>query len=148
MLTQCPKFRVSLTLAHQYLRQFEPEQVDALSSVDTSVIFNVDRRDAECLSKDLQEKVGIEDILNLRRGEAFARLGTEVVRLRTPPPRKPVSPSCAAQIIERCHRLYYKPVDEIKRRIADRHNGWPAATADLAPGANATGGRALSYETF
>ena len=148
MLIQCPKFRVSLTLAHQYLRQFAPEQVDALSSVDTSVIFNVDRRDAECLSKDLQEKVGIEDILNLRRGEAIARLGTEVVRLHTQPPRPPVSPSCAGKVIERCHRLYYKPVDEIKRRIADRHNGWPAATADLAPGARATGGRALSYETF
>ena len=84
LIAETRKFGVSLTLAHQYLNQFDSKKVDALSSVGTTVIMNVDGKDARYLTKDLRESFKYEDLINLQRGEAVVRIGTNTVKMKDP----------------------------------------------------------------
>jgi len=47
ILSECRKFGLHLTLAHQSLSQLSPRMVGALGNIQTRVIFGVSRRDAE-----------------------------------------------------------------------------------------------------
>jgi hypothetical protein len=82
-VVEARKYKVGLTLAHQYMSQFTTRKRDALSSVGATVIFNVDTKDASHLRKDLQDKVEVNDLISLEKGEAVARIGTEIVRFKT-----------------------------------------------------------------
>lgn len=83
IIAEAPKHGVSLTLAHQFLRQFDTKKVDALGSVRTTIVFNVDSRDAGYLSKDFRNKANVNDFINLERGEAIVRCGTEIAKIKT-----------------------------------------------------------------
>jgi hypothetical protein len=83
LIAETRKYKVSLSLAHQYLSQFDKKKTDALSTVGASIIFNVDKRDAQYLIKDLQEKVKVEELVSLGKWEAIARIGTDIVRIRS-----------------------------------------------------------------
>ena len=89
-----------------------------------SIIFNVDKRDAEYLIKDLQGKVKVEELVSLGKGEAIARIGSEVVRIKTRPPLKAPTPNYKDRIISESRSKYYKPVYEIQQWIRRRENGW------------------------
>lgn len=59
LITEARKFKVGLTLAHHSFSQFGTMNVDALSSVGTTIIMNVDRKDAGYLVKDLREEMEV-----------------------------------------------------------------------------------------
>jgi hypothetical protein len=63
LIAETRKFGVSLTLAHHYLSQFSTKQADALSSVATTIIMNVDAKDARHLTKDLRQLVQVDQRL-------------------------------------------------------------------------------------
>ncbi len=108
IISETRKYRVSLTLAHHFLKQFPPRRVDALSSVGSTIIFSVDSHDAAHLRKDLQDKVSVKDIVGLEKWQAIARIGTEIVRFHTRPPHPALTPNSAEQIIACSHRRYYR----------------------------------------
>jgi hypothetical protein len=120
LIAETRKFGVGLTLAHHYLSQFSTKEVDALSSVGTTIIMNVDTKDARRLSKDLQELVQYEDLISLKVGEAIARIGTDIVRCETPGSLKIPKRHFKDAIIERSHRLYYRPAAAIREFINKR----------------------------
>ena len=124
LLVETRKFGVYLTLAHQFLRQFGASERDALGSVGATVIFNVNSRDAGVLLKDLRGLVTVDDLITLEVGQAVARIGTELVRLRTFPPLEIPENSCRQKIIERSHRLYCRTVEEIKSQLSRRNRRW------------------------
>lgn len=76
LITEARKYGVGLTLAHQYLSQFEAHKRDAIGCIGTTVVFNVDSKDAAFLKKDLKDKVEVSDLISLEVGEAIARIGT------------------------------------------------------------------------
>lgn len=140
LIAETRKFNVSLALAHQYLSQFSRPKVDALANVGSTVIFNVDTRDAQHLKKDLQGLVEIDDLITLEVGQAIARIGTEVVRLRAHPPL-PIPPDNGRQrIIEQCRRLYCKPTREVLRAVRRRADLWAHPPADGDPDGTDMGG--------
>jgi hypothetical protein len=122
LISETRKYSVSLTLAHQYMSQFDTRKSDAVSSVGSTVIFHVNSTDASYLKKDLQDKVEVGDLCGLRRYEAVARIGTEIARLKTR--RVPPVPTDSVRdlIIEQSRRRYCRRVDEVKRAIEDRHS--------------------------
>ncbi len=124
LIVETRKYRVSLNLAHQYLSQFSKKQMDALSTVSASIIFRVDKRDADYLAKDLQGKVKPVDLLSLRDAEAFARIGTEVVKIKTRPPLTIPENHFRSQIIEESRRQYYRPAHEARKWIRSRGDRW------------------------
>lgn len=123
LIAETRKFGVSLTLAHHYLSQFKTKQADALSSVATTIIMNVDAKDARHLTKDLQKLVHFEDLINLKVGEAVARIGTDIVRLKTHGPLEIPEHHFKDEIIKRSLELYYKPVSEVRELV--RHKDRP-----------------------
>jgi len=46
------------------MRQFVMAKIDVLAGVGTTIVFNVDAKDAEFLTKDFQELVKVKDIIN------------------------------------------------------------------------------------
>ena len=124
IIAETRKYKVSLSLSHQYLSQFGKKKMDALSTVGSSIIFNVDSSDAHYLTKDLQEKVKMEELVSLKRWEAIARIGTDIVRMKTLlPPQSPAT-NFKDRIIQESRRKYYKPVHEVKQWIRHRGDRW------------------------
>jgi DNA helicase HerA-like ATPase len=109
LIAESRKYEVGLTLAHQYLSQFPAMRRDAIASVGTTVIFNVDTKDAAYLKKDLQDKVEVNDLITLGRGEAVARIGTDIVRLETLPPIPVPETNYRDRIIAESRKRYYLP---------------------------------------
>jgi hypothetical protein len=151
LIAETRKYAVSLTLAHQYLSQFGKKKTDALSTVGSSIIFNVDKRDAEYLIKDLQGKVKVEELVSLGKGEAIARIGSEIVRIKTRPPLNPLTPNHKDRIINESRSKYYKPIHEIKQWIRHRENVWskpfPAITPSFAEKGSGDAGEFV-YDEF
>ena len=124
LLVETRKYAVSLSLAHHYISQFGQSKIDALSSVGSTIIFNVDSRDANYLIKDLQGLVGVDDLTSLEVGNAIARIGTDIVRMETRPPLSIPTHHFRDRIIEESRRKYYKPVQEVKKWIQHRGERW------------------------
>jgi hypothetical protein len=117
ILMQCRKYGVSVSLCHQYLRQYRPAQVDALASVGSTIIFNIDTSDAQKLCNSLQEKVTFNDIVAMKPYEAIARIDTEIVHIKTRQVPPPTHPSGRQRIIDSSHSRYYRTADEVLREI-------------------------------
>jgi hypothetical protein len=151
LIAETRKYLVSLSLAHHYLSQFGHKKTDALSSVGSTIIFNVDTRDAQYLLKDLRGLVSIDDLTSLKVYHAIARIGTDIVRLETRPPFPIPTPNFRDHIIEESRRKYYKPVPEVQKWIRRRGDRWRQPFTGLVPEPRKEpGGRAeeLAYDEF
>ncbi len=119
-IAETRKFGVSLTLAHQYMAQFNTRKAGALSTVGSTVIFNVDTRDAQYLKKDLQGLADMDDIITLDVGQALARIGNQVVRLNTHKPLD-IEPNNARDLfIAQSRERYHKPADQMRQALQHR----------------------------
>lgn len=136
LIAEPRKFGVSLTLAHHYFSQFGTKKIDALSSVGSTIIMNVDSKDARYLTKDLQKLVRYDDLITLRRGEAIVRIGTDIVRINTLEPLRIPHKHFKEEIIQHSHRLYYKPKQTICELIRLRAKRWDRPFEPLAKGPN------------
>ncbi len=124
LIAETRKFGVSLSLAHQYMSQFGRRKTDAFSSVGATIIFNVDSRDAKYLTKDLQRRVTVKDIVSLDVGEAIVRIGTDIVRIKTRGPMPASHEKTRARIIKESHEKYYQPIHEVRKRVRSRGDRW------------------------
>ena len=116
LLVETRKYRVSLTLAHQYLSQFvERRTADALGVTGATVVFRVLQRDAEQFCRLLGEEVEPGDLTSLEVGEAIARIGKEVVRIKVPAPREDLNVDIRERIVRSSHERYYKRATESPR---------------------------------
>jgi len=79
----------------------------------STIAFNVLQKDAERLAKIIGGDVQESDLTGLRQGEAIARIGTEVVRIKTPLPREIRDPSIRERAIAASRRSYCKHVQEL-----------------------------------
>jgi len=131
LIAETRKFGVSLTLAHHYISQFGNRKADALSSVGSTIIFNVDTKDAGRLKKDLQGLVEIEDVISLKRQEAIARIGTDVVRIKTLKRRELPETHFRDRVIQESRRRYYKPAHEVREAILRHSEPWRTPSSFL-----------------
>lgn len=122
LIAETRKFNVSLTLAHQYLKQFGSRKTDALSGVGSTIIFRVDNQDARYLVKDLLGLVKAEDLITLELGQAILRCGRDIVRLNTLPPRPIPTENLRERIIAESRRRYYQPAAEVIKAIRQRYH--------------------------
>jgi len=132
IVAEARKYKVGLTLAHQYMSQFTMRKRDALSSVGATVIFNVGTKDANHIRKDLQDKVEVNDLISLKRGEAIARIGTEIVHFKTLEPLKVPEKHFREQIIAESRRRYYRPMGKLREAKQRRAQNMLAPLARLA----------------
>ena len=133
IIAETRKFGVSLTLAHQFLRQFDIKKVDALGTVGTTIVFNVDSKDAGHLSKNFKKKAEVNDFIDLEQGEAIVRCGTEIVKVKTLEPLKEPEKNFKDRIIAESRKKYCMPAAEVRRIINRRRERANKPFESLAP---------------
>ena len=132
IIAQVRKAKVSMTLAHQYMDQFERTKVGALTGMGSRIVFGVNDSDATQLKKAMLGKVEVNDLVGLDRTQAIARINNKIVRFKT----KSIEPSPANnrdKIIENSRKNYYVPIKEAKKDVFSR-KGYekPTKTFDLS----------------
>jgi hypothetical protein len=90
------------------------------------MIFNVNALDAQHLIRGLRGLVEVDDLIALEVGQAVARIGTHVVRLRTLDPLKAPEVNYRDLIVQRCRERYCRPMREVQRAIRRRGERWAA----------------------
>jgi type IV secretory pathway TraG/TraD family ATPase VirD4 len=75
MLSELRKYRVGMTLAHQYLGQLDPAVFDAiLGNVGTLVAFRLGSADAETFAREFFPVFGQTDFTNLANHHIYLRM--------------------------------------------------------------------------
>jgi type IV secretory pathway TraG/TraD family ATPase VirD4 len=75
MLSELRKYRVGLTMAHQYLHQLELEIRHAvLGNAGTIVSFRVGAEDAGYITREFGERFEVDDLLNLENRHVYLKL--------------------------------------------------------------------------
>jgi hypothetical protein len=133
IIAEARKYGVSLTRAHQYLRQFDLKKVDALGTVGTTIVFNVDAKDASHLSKDFKKRAEVNDFIELEQGEAIVRCGTEIAKIKTLGPLEIPEKNFRDRIIAESRQRYYMPATEVRRIISRRRERANKPFEPLAP---------------
>jgi CxxC-x17-CxxC domain-containing protein len=75
ILSEARKYRLSLTLGHQYIAQMEEEVRDAVfGNVGTIICFRVGAEDAEYLEKEFAPEFTAQDLVNLSKYNIYLKL--------------------------------------------------------------------------
>jgi hypothetical protein len=75
ILAEARKYRLSLTLSHQYLDQIKPEILNAvIGNVGSIIAFRVGHKDAEALERTFGMTYVASQFTALGNGEVFAKL--------------------------------------------------------------------------
>ncbi len=129
ILSEARKYRLSLTLAHQYLGQLvegnDTKIRDAvLGTVGTLAAFRVGVEDAEVFAKQFAPVFNEYDVINIERYNAYLKLlvdntASRAFNMQTLPPR-PGNPEVAASIRQLSRLKYGRLREEIEEEILER----------------------------
>jgi hypothetical protein len=75
MLSELRKYRVGMTLAHQYLHQLDPDIRHAvLGNAGTLISFRLGAEDAAIIAREFEPKFAGVDVLNLPNYHIYLKL--------------------------------------------------------------------------
>lgn len=123
ILSEARKYKLNLTMAHQYVEQMEEEVRDAVfGNVGTTVSFRVGPLDAELLEKVFVPTFTQEDIVNLGRYQIYLTLMIDGVGSKPfsaitmgPLPKNPIS--YREEVIDTSRKNFSKPREEVQKYI-------------------------------
>lgn len=129
ILSEARKYRLNLTVAHQYTAQLENKdgsQVrDAVfGNVGTMIVFRVGADDAAFLEKEFEPEFTAQDLVNLPNYNIYLKLMIDGVTSRPfsattlPPLRGDISLGIKEKIIQTSRELYTRPREEVEEEIA------------------------------
>jgi len=126
ILSEARKYRLNLTLGHQYITQMEEEVRDAVfGNVGTLVLFRIGAEDAEFLEKEFMPEFTAQDLVGLTKYNVYLKLMIDGVAGRpfsaeTLPPL-PVEEESNKEKIIRASRERYGVKKEI---VEDKIRRW------------------------
>jgi hypothetical protein len=127
ILSEARKYKLALTVAHQYVAQMEEEVADAVfGNVGTTIAYRVGPMDAETLEKMFSPTFIQEDIVSLGRFQFYLSLMIDEVGSRPfsatgmPPLPKPEI-SYRREVIDSSREIFAKPRQEVEEFIAGWH---------------------------
>jgi len=124
ILSEARKYRLNLTLAHQYITQMVDEVRDAVfGNVGTLVSFRVGAYDAEYLEKEFIPEFVVQDLVNLDFAQIYLKLMIDGVASRpfsaiTLPPLPQKTESAKEKIIKISRERYATDRKEVEDKIA------------------------------
>ena len=127
ILSESRKYKLSLTIAHQYIEQMPEEVRDAVfGNIGTMVTFRVGAFDAEVLEKELSPTFVMEDLVNLGFTQIYLKLmidglASKPFSATTLPPIKKQAVSYKDQIIENSRKTYAKPRALVEEAVKKWH---------------------------
>ena len=123
ILSEARKYKLNLTIAHQYVEQM-PEEVQAavFGNVGTTIAFRVGPLDAELLEKVFSPTFLIEDLINLGFAQIYLSLmvdgvGSKPFSAQTLPPIKAPDKSFKKEIITNTSAVYTHPREKVEEEI-------------------------------
>lgn len=127
ILSEARKYKLNLTIAHQYIEQMEEEVQDAVfGNVGTMIVFRVGAYDAEVLEKEFAPTFVIEDLVNLGLRQIYLKLMIDSVS--SPPfsaatllPIKAPEQSYVKEIIDHSRQTFARTKGDVEKSIADWH---------------------------
>lgn len=126
ILSEARKYKLNLTIAHQYIEQMEEEVKNAVfGNVGTIISFRVGPFDAEILETIYTPQFLAPDIVNLGFAQIYLTLMIDGIGSRpfsavTLPPITPPSVSCKDMVIAESRRQFAFPREEVEAHI----NAW------------------------
>ncbi len=135
ILSEARKYKLNLTIAHQYIEQMEEEVRDAVfGNVGTMIVFRIGAYDAEVLEKEFAPVFTAEDLVNLGLRQIYLKLMIDSVTSQpfsatTLPPIQQPRSSYVKEIIESSRRAFTKPREVVEKDITE----WHAPAVDATP---------------
>lgn len=129
ILSEARKYRLNLTVAHQYTAQLENKDGskvrDAVfGNVGTMIIFRVGADDADFLEKEFEPEFTAQDLVNLPNYHVYLKLMIDGVTSRPfsavtlPPTKVDASLGVKDRIIESSRKLYTRSREEVESQIS------------------------------
>lgn len=135
ILSESRKYKLALTVAHQYIKQMDEKVADAVfGNVGTQIMFRVGAPDAEELEKEYAPVFTAEDMVSLGFTQIYLKLMIDGVASHpfsavTLGPIEPPKKSLREEVINSSRELYGRPRAEVEKSIAE----WFAAGTEPAP---------------
>lgn len=125
ILSEARKYKLNLTIAHQYIEQMEDEvRAAVFGNVGTMIVFRVGAYDAEILEKEFTPQFTAEDIVNLGIYQIYLKLMIDGISSQPfsattlPPIPKPESSSMTS-VIETSRKQFSHPRTEVEKQIEE-----------------------------
>jgi len=124
ILSEARKYRLGLTLGHQYITQMEETVRDAVfGNVGTMIVFRVGAEDAEFLEKEFSPNLTANDIVNLGKYNIYTKLmvngiAADPFSANTLPPMNMPEKSFKYEIIDSSRKEYAGQREKIEEEIA------------------------------
>ncbi len=130
ILSEARKYRLNLTVAHQYTAQLISDKSSAVrdavfGNVGTMIVFRTGADDAEFLEKEFDPEFTPQDIVNLPNYKAYLKLMIDGVTSRPfsaktlPPLVKSGNKEIEEEVIKSSRILYCRPREVVEREIND-----------------------------
>lgn len=127
ILSEARKYKLNLTIAHQYIEQMSEEvRAAVFGNVGTMVVFRVGAYDAEVLEKEFSPTFTAEDLVNLGFIQIYLKLMIDGVSsppfsARTLPPIAKSTQSFREEIMASSRGSFARPRAEVEKEIRDWH---------------------------
>lgn len=136
ILSEARKYKLSLTIAHQYIEQMSDEvRAAVFGNVGTMISFRVGAYDAEVLEKEFAPAFTAEDLVNLGFTQVYLKL--MIKGIGSPPfsaqtlDRPKLPPHHYAQeVIEASRKQFARPRAEVEEEIKKWHEPIPDPPRD------------------
>jgi len=149
ILSEARKYKLSLTIAHQYIEQMEEEvRAAVFGNVGTMITFRVGAYDADVLEKEFAPKFSAEDLVNLGYIQIYLKLmidgiSSQPFSATTLPPIKMPEKNMKQEVIEASRTLFTRPRAQVEEEIKQWHQPLkpepkPVAVASTASTVTAT----------
>ncbi|MDB5224782.1 MAG: hypothetical protein JWO43_404 [Candidatus Adlerbacteria bacterium] len=135
ILSEARKYKLNLTIAHQYVEQMEEEVRDAVfGNVGTTIAFRVGPFDAEALEPIFAPQFLAADLVNLGVAQIYLTLmidgtGSPPFSASTLPPFDPTPESFVPEVLSMSRKQFARPRVEVEQAVAD----WYATDTLEAP---------------
>lgn len=149
ILSEARKYRLNLTVAHQYTAQLVSDKSSAVrdavfGNVGTMIVFRVGADDAEFLESEFEPEFTPQDIVNLPNYKVYMKLMIDGVTSRPfsartlPPMVKSGNKKVEDEVIRSSRALYCRPKVVVEKEITD----WSGMSlGDETDGANGSTGK-------
>lgn len=138
ILSEARKYKLGLTIAHQFIAQLSPDIKDAVfGNVGSMAAFRVGPDDAQFLEHQFQPIFSASDLMNVPNRNAFLRMladgtPTKPFSMGTLPPQ-PTDHERVAQLIEQSYARHGRSRGEVEAEISARYQKPQPAAAAGAP---------------
>jgi len=127
ILSEARKYKLNLTIAHQYIEQMSEEvRAAVFGNVGTMITFRVGAFDAEVLEKEFAPQFTAEDLVNLGFAQIYLKLMIDGVSstpfsATTLPPIKEPSRSFRLDVIAKSREQFAKNRLSVEQEVLDWH---------------------------